>query len=125
MSLKMSSSFLSRSLSSAADVVVDILLYLRRTVDGLDGDHVCGPVRNGDDRRRYHDVLRAGVPLPLREYHLEDGLPVAGVHVDVELVHRSQGGDYPALQREHESHERYRPLSSALSVGVEDRRLGT
>src|SRR5580698_8564718 len=71
MSLRMSSSFLSRALSSAA---AGILLHLRRAVDGLDGDDVRGPVRDGDYRRRYHDVLRVGVLLPLGEYHLEDRL---------------------------------------------------
>src|SRR5208282_3872501 len=81
--------------------------------------------RDGDYRRSYHDVLRVWVPLPLGEYHLEDGLPVAGVHVDVELVHRPQGRDYPALEREHERDEGHRPLASALRVGVEDRRLGS
>src|SRR2546427_12862948 len=100
MSLRTSSSLLSRSLSSADAAV--ILLHLGRAVDGLDGNHVRGPVRDGYDRRRYHDVLRVGVPLALGEYHLEDRLPVARVHMDVELVHRAQGGNYPALQRQHE-----------------------
>src|ERR1700677_3166117 len=94
MSRSMSSSFLS-SFSGK-------LLHLRCSVHRLHGYDVGGPVYHRYYRGRDDYVLRVAVLPRPREYHLEDRLPVLRVHVDVELVHRPERRDDPALEGEDE-----------------------
>src|SRR5208337_3300670 len=94
------------------------LLHFGGPVDRLDGDDVGAPVKDGEDRRSDHQVLGCFALLHLREDHLEHRLPVLGVHVNVELVHRPHRRDYPPLKGEYEGHQGDRSLAAALGEGV-------